>query len=129
MAGVLMTKRDTFLPREQFMQLLYGACCSSRPGTDGGGTGASAKLDVPPPALLRPQVLFTGKQVGASHRQSSVALAPTPHHRTVFTSTSLRLCPAHCLAWCFRCHIIGQARSVFATLPSNPAFINRHVAS
>jgi len=59
-AGVLLSKRDTFLTRGQFMQLLYAACCSSRPGADAAGL---VKLDVPPPAILSPKVLYTGKQV------------------------------------------------------------------
>lgn len=60
-AGVLLSKRDTFLTRGQFMQLLYAACCSSRPGAD--AAAAVGKLDVPPPALWAPQRLYTGKQV------------------------------------------------------------------
>ena len=60
-AGVLLSKRDTFLTRGQFMQLLYAACCSSRPGAD--AATAVGSLEVPPPALLRPRALYTGKQV------------------------------------------------------------------
>jgi DNA-directed RNA polymerase I subunit RPA1 len=60
-AGVLLTKRDTFLTRAQYMQLLYAACCSSRPGAD--AAAAVGSLAVPPPAIWRPQPLYTGKQV------------------------------------------------------------------
>ncbi len=58
MAGVLLTKRDTFLGRGEYMQLVYSACCPTRPGLQD-------SVDVPalPPALLRPRPLWTGKQV------------------------------------------------------------------
>lgn len=62
MAGVLLTKRDTFLTRAQYTQLLYAACCSSRPGAD--AAAAVGSLRTPPPAIWRPQPLYTGKQVG-----------------------------------------------------------------
>lgn len=62
MAGVLLTKRDTFLTRAQYTQLLYAACCSSRPGAD--AAAAVGSLRAPPPAIWRPQPLYTGKQVG-----------------------------------------------------------------
>ncbi len=60
-AGVLMTKRDTFFMRSQFMQLLYAACCPSRPGADAEAVG---NLQIPAPALIVPKKLYTGKQVG-----------------------------------------------------------------
>jgi DNA-directed RNA polymerase I subunit RPA1 len=59
---VLLTKRDTFLTRAQYTQLLYAACCSSRPGAD--AAAAVGSLATPPPAIWRPQPLYTGKQVG-----------------------------------------------------------------
>lgn len=59
-AGVLMTKRDTFLTRSEFMQLLYAACCPSRPGPD---PAAAINIVLPPPALIAPRKLYTGKQV------------------------------------------------------------------
>jgi DNA-directed RNA polymerase I subunit RPA1 len=56
-AGVRLTKRDTFLSRAEFMQLVYAACAPPRPGlTD------RADLAIPPPAILKPQPLWTGKQ-------------------------------------------------------------------
>ena len=54
-----MTKRDTFLTRSQFMQLLYAACCPSRSGAD-----SVDNLRIPAPALIIPKKLYTGKQVG-----------------------------------------------------------------
>jgi DNA-directed RNA polymerase I subunit RPA1 len=62
-AGVLLTKRDTFLTRAQYTQLLYAACCSSRPGA--AAAAAVGSLRTPPPAIWRPQPLYTGKQVGS----------------------------------------------------------------
>ena len=53
--GVLLTKRDTFLTKSQYMQLLFLA------GVDlsrGGGTFVTM-----PPTILKPAPLWTGKQV------------------------------------------------------------------
>ena len=56
-AGVRLTKRDTFLRRSEFMQLVYAACSPARPGlTD------QADIACPPPAILKPHALWTGKQ-------------------------------------------------------------------
>ena len=58
MAGVKLTKHDTFLRRVDFMQLVYACCSPARPGlTD------AADLRVPPPAIWKPEPLWTGKQV------------------------------------------------------------------
>ena len=58
MAGVKLTKHDTFLPRSDFMQLVYACCSPARPGlTD------QADLLVPPPTIWKPEPLWTGKQV------------------------------------------------------------------
>lgn len=58
MAGVKLTKHDTFMPRSDFMQLVYACCSPARPGlTD------QADLLVPPPAVWKPEPLWTGKQV------------------------------------------------------------------
>jgi hypothetical protein len=61
-AGVKLTKRDTFLTRPEFMQLVYACCSPVRPGLKD-----AADLQVPPPAIWKPQPLWTGKQVGAFH--------------------------------------------------------------
>lgn len=53
-----MTKHDTFLPRSEFMQLVYACCSPARPGlTD------PADLLVPPPTIWKPEAFWTGKQV------------------------------------------------------------------
>ncbi|KAK9845826.1 hypothetical protein WJX81_003612 [Elliptochloris bilobata] len=57
-AGTLLTARDTFLPRAEAMQLLYACCSPTRPGLVD-----EADLALPPPALRKPRVLWTGKQV------------------------------------------------------------------
>lgn len=41
-----------------FMQLLYAACCPSRPGLKD-----AASVQLPTPAIIKPRQLFTGKQV------------------------------------------------------------------
>jgi DNA-directed RNA polymerase I subunit RPA1 len=56
--GVMLTKRDTFLPRADVMQLLMCALGS------GLGLGPKQKVaPLPPPAILKPAPLWTGKQV------------------------------------------------------------------
>ena len=58
MAGTLLTKRDTFLSRGEFMQLVYAACTPALPGMKD-----PCNLPCPLPALLKPEPLYTGKQV------------------------------------------------------------------
>lgn len=58
MAGVKLTKRDTFLTRSDFMQLVYACCSPARPGLKDAGD-----LQVPLPTIWKPQPLWTGKQV------------------------------------------------------------------
>ena len=53
LTGVLLTQLDTFLTRAQFQQLLF--CCVEVLDT--------LPLSTPRPALLKPQPLFTGKQL------------------------------------------------------------------
>lgn len=57
-AGVQLTKRDTFLSKAQFMQLVYGAVCPTRRGLVD-----ASPIRLPPPAILKPRPLWTGKQV------------------------------------------------------------------
>ena len=57
-AGVWMTNRDTFFPREEYFQLLYGAL---RPEEDLGHH--SGLLLTLPPAIVKPRMLWTGKQI------------------------------------------------------------------
>ncbi|TFK71780.1 beta and beta-prime subunits of DNA dependent RNA-polymerase [Pluteus cervinus] len=54
-AGVWMTNQDTFFDREEYHQLLYGAL---RPED-----GAGHRLVTLPPAIWKPQPLWTGKQI------------------------------------------------------------------
>lgn len=56
-SGVWMTSRDTFFTKEEYHQLLYG---SLRPEVDGTGGG---KIQTVPPTIIKPQPLWTGKQV------------------------------------------------------------------
>lgn len=59
-SGLILSMRDRFLNRSEFTQLLYSALvdyCGETHGT----------IEVPPPALLKPQRLWTGKQlIGAA---------------------------------------------------------------
>lgn len=56
-SGVWLTNKDTFFTREEYQQLIYGAL---RP--EGNYTGGGKVLTVPP-AIWKPQPLWTGKQV------------------------------------------------------------------
>ncbi|XP_072929646.1 DNA-directed RNA polymerase III subunit RPC1 [Epargyreus clarus] len=52
--GYLLTQRDTFLTRGEAQQL--AACLLA-------GPDARMRIDMPPPAILKPRVLWTGKQI------------------------------------------------------------------
>ncbi|GAA5918217.1 hypothetical protein JCM8208_001412, partial [Rhodotorula glutinis] len=56
-AGVWLTNKDTFFTRDQYQQLIYGAL---RPEDNYTGEGTVKTL---PPAVWKPQPLWTGKQV------------------------------------------------------------------
>ena len=60
-SGVWLTKRDTFLTKADDMQLVYSACSPTRPGL----LDAANHL-ILPPTILKPEPLYTGKQVRAS---------------------------------------------------------------
>eukprot|EP00878_Enallax_costatus_P014414 GHUV01015074.1.p1 GENE.GHUV01015074.1~~GHUV01015074.1.p1 ORF type:complete len:939 (+),score=340.24 GHUV01015074.1:365-2818(+) len=60
-AGVIITCRDTFFTKAEFGQLLFNACTPWRPG----GT-PSIQIHIPPPAILKPRQLWTGKQLLSS---------------------------------------------------------------
>ena len=65
MAGTLLASRSTFLTKAQAMQLLYAACTPSRArfSAQQAGSDALRAVLLPPPALCKPQLLWTGKQV------------------------------------------------------------------
>jgi len=58
-AGLLLSMRDSFFDRSEFTQLLYSALVDYCGDAHGG-------IDVPPPTVIKPRVLWTGKQVIAS---------------------------------------------------------------
>eukprot|EP01088_Endostelium_zonatum_P006247 TRINITY_DN18354_c0_g1_i1.p1 TRINITY_DN18354_c0_g1~~TRINITY_DN18354_c0_g1_i1.p1 ORF type:complete len:1704 (-),score=470.71 TRINITY_DN18354_c0_g1_i1:9-5120(-) len=61
--AVILTSKDTFLTRAQYQQLHYTACFNV---TDKLGVGSSSKqirMLWIPPAVMKPQPLWTGKQV------------------------------------------------------------------
>lgn len=56
--ATLLTRRDAFLTRAQFTHLVYLACAPTR------AVAADAfKSPLPPPAVLKPRPMWTGKQV------------------------------------------------------------------
>ncbi|KAG7392674.1 DNA-directed RNA polymerase I subunit RPA1 [Phytophthora pseudosyringae] len=57
-SGVKLTQRDTFLNKDMYMQLLYNAWASME---DAGVE--KAHIETVPPAILKPEPLWTGKQV------------------------------------------------------------------
>ena len=65
--SVALTRRDCLLDAERFQMLLYAAC-SSAPPTDYGHEGkvreiSEEYLQMPPPAMLKPRRMWTGKQL------------------------------------------------------------------
>lgn len=58
MAGTLLTARNVFLTRAEAMQLVYSCCSPTRPGLVD-----ESDLALPPPAMRKPRILWTGKQV------------------------------------------------------------------
>ena len=59
----MLTKRDTFLDREEMRQALYSALVDYADEDKGGGSARGHSITVPPPAIVRPRELWTGKQV------------------------------------------------------------------
>lgn len=70
-SGVWLTNKDTFFTRDEYHQLVYGAL---RPEDDYSGGGMVLTV---PPAIWKPQPLWTGKQVVSriklARRERSVA--------------------------------------------------------
>jgi DNA-directed RNA polymerase I subunit RPA1 len=68
-SAVLLTKRDTFLTKEEYQQLVYAGCVSSKFAKFRKKNGVLGVINkdpdiIPvPPALVKPQRLWTGKQV------------------------------------------------------------------
>ena len=56
-AGVWMTNKQTFFTREEYHQIIYGAL---RPENEYSGGGTVLTV---PPAIWKPQALWTGKQI------------------------------------------------------------------
>ncbi len=56
LAGAMLTSKDSFIKQDLFQQLIYISTwqCLTRP---------NHKLTMPKPAILKPQPLFTGKQL------------------------------------------------------------------
>jgi DNA-directed RNA polymerase I subunit RPA1 len=75
-SGVWLTNKDTFFTREEYYQLIYGAL---RPEDDYSGGGMVLTV---PPAIWKPQPLWTGKQVvspfpSADPRVLALTMYPT----------------------------------------------------
>jgi len=86
-AGVWMTSQDTFLSREEYFQLLYGAL---RPEDE--DYCYTGRLETLPPTIWKPKPLWTGKQIV----ESVLLLFSTTYSRydsrfRPFSKTSLRL--------------------------------------
>ena len=76
-AGVWMTNKETFFTRAEYNQLLYGAL---RPEDNYSGGGMVITV---PPALIRPKVLWTGKQIVsflARWQKPDSDFVPDHHH-------------------------------------------------
>lgn len=53
-SGALLTKRDAFFNRSQFQEILYSSLFNVNP---------KVPIQIPPPAIMKPVPLWTGKQV------------------------------------------------------------------
>ena len=62
-AGVQLTKRDTFLNAEEMQQALYSALVDFADEDKGGGCVQGHSIKMPPPTVMKPRRLWTGKQV------------------------------------------------------------------
>lgn len=60
-SGTLLAKRDTFFTRQEYSQLLFVGCTVWTSKAQGGTSQAAMQLD--PPTILKPQPMWTGKQV------------------------------------------------------------------
>ena len=58
--GVKMTKKDTFMEKWEYQQLLF-ICLASLPGLE--VIRSDAEIELMPPALIKPRELWTGKQL------------------------------------------------------------------
>ena len=58
-SGLLLSMRDSFFDRSEFTQLVYSGLVDYCGDTHG-------SIEIPPPTVLKPRVLWTGKQVIAS---------------------------------------------------------------
>ena len=54
--GVLLTQQNTFLTKSEYVQMVFAACSVM-------GSRADNKIELIPPAVLKPVPLWTGKQV------------------------------------------------------------------
>eukprot|EP01105_Mastigella_eilhardi_P026031 TRINITY_DN730_c1_g1_i1.p1 TRINITY_DN730_c1_g1~~TRINITY_DN730_c1_g1_i1.p1 ORF type:complete len:1659 (+),score=506.48 TRINITY_DN730_c1_g1_i1:65-5041(+) len=64
--GCLLTKRDTFFNKEWFQQLLFGCVYNVNP---------QHEVRTPPPAIMKPRMLWTGKQlVGAALNHLTIGM-------------------------------------------------------
>ena len=89
---MLLSKRGTFLERGEVMQLLYLGGIEMGAPVIGGGQGKRepAVIALPPPCILRPRQLWSGKQVHAY-----LCMADTPSHHAPRISFGVRTL----LAW------------------------------
>ena len=77
--GIMLTNRDTFFERGEYMQLLYAAM---RPEQ---GHCATGRIETVPPAIMKPRALWTGKQVITS---LLLNIMPTSHQGLTMSGKS-----------------------------------------
>ena len=59
--AVLLTKRDTFLTRDEYQELVYVACANVLDVNP--ATGEMIPIELERPAMVKPKCMWTGKQV------------------------------------------------------------------
>lgn len=73
--GLWLTNKSSFFTREEYQQLIYGAL---RPEDNYTGGGRIITL---PPAIIKPQPLWTGKQIVCRCKFECVVLPCSKTHR------------------------------------------------
>ena len=97
MGAVLLSKRDTFLTLEEFNGLLYmsgvcsygGSSLNTKSGKKISVADSETFIQAHPPSIIRPQILWTGKQVGSTP-YAYISFAITSYH--ILSSAFSLLC-------------------------------------
>lgn len=74
-SATLLTSRDAFFNKGEYMQLVYVACTPWLANKGPGAHPMTEPIELEPPTMLKPRVMWTGKQVGGGARGPGSCLA------------------------------------------------------